>query len=85
MIKNCRSILLATVVGAAGLTAGCAPGVTPEQLEEVRAIADEALRTANTADYQAHQAKSMADQALTDLRMHKNKMKKKKGMRSMMK
>lgn len=83
MIKNCRSILLA--VGAAGLAAGCAPGVTMQQLEEVRATADEALRTANTADYQAHQAKTMADEALTGIRMHTSKNRKMKGMGSMMK
>lgn len=77
--------MLATVVGAAGLTVGCAPGVTPEQLDEVRAIADEALRTANTADYQAHQAKTVANEAYTGLMMHKSKMDKRKGMKSMMK
>lgn len=40
MIKNCGRILLATVVGTAGLTVGYASGVTPQQLEEGRATAE---------------------------------------------
>lgn len=71
MIKNCRSILAAAVVGAAALTAGCASGVSHHELAEVRATADEALRMANTADYHAHQAKIMAHEAMGGKKMHK--------------
>ena len=85
MIKYCRSTLLSASAGAVFLVAGCAPSVTPEQLSEVQQIAEEAMRTANTADYQASQAKSMADEALTATRHMKMKMMKKRGMKSMMK
>ena len=71
MINNCKHALLPAVVGATFLVAGCGPTVTPEQLSEVQQIAEEALRTANTADYQASQAKAMADKALTKTRMMK--------------
>ncbi len=86
MIRHYRHTLLPVIAGAALLMGGC--GVTPEQLSEVRAIAegarsvaDEALRTANTADYQAHQAKIMADEALTN----QQRIMKKLGMKKMMK
>ena len=87
MIKYCRYALLSAAAGAVLLLIGCA-GATPQQMDEfqqqlneVRAIADEALRTANTADYQAHQAKTMADEALSG----NNRMMKKLGMKKMMK
>ena len=82
LVNQCR-VQLATIVGVVLLTSGC--GVQQAQLDaqlsEVREIAEEALRTANTADYHAHQAKTMADEALTKQRM----MKKKRHMKKMMK
>ncbi len=80
MIKYCRYALLSAVAGAAFLASGCA-SVTQQQLSEVKEIAEEALRTANTADYQANQAKTMADEALTQ----NHHMMKKMGMGEMMK
>ena len=65
MIKYYRYTLVPSILGVAFLATGCAGGSHHQHLSEVREIAEEALRTANTADYQAHQAKSMADQALT--------------------
>ncbi len=80
MIKYCRYALLSAGAGATLLLTGCA-GVTHHQLHEVREIAEEALRMANTADYHAHQAKTMADEALTG----NHRVMKKLGMKSMMK
>lgn len=83
MIKHCRSASLAAVIGAVSLlTVGCAAsGGSNMAMDEVRAMAEEALRTANSADYQAQQAKAMAQEASEHMHM----MMKKKGMRSMMK
>ncbi len=58
-----RYYTLSVSAVAALLLSGCAC-VSQQQVDEVRAIAEEALRTANTADYHAHQAKTMADEAL---------------------
>ena len=70
MTKNFRNTLLAVAAGAVCIAGGCAPQnmATQEQLNEVRMVADESMRTANTADYQAQQAKAMADEALTKMR-----------------
>ena len=85
MIKKRKYILLSAIFGAALLLTGCGAGMQSstfqQQIDEVRATADEALRTANTADYQAHIAKNMADEALSN----QHRMMKKRGMKSMMK
>ena len=82
MIKYYRYALLSSMLSAVLLTTGCAGGAAmSQQMSDVREIAEEALRTANTADYQAHQAKTMADKALSqNLRVMK-----KLGMKKMMK
>lgn len=92
MIKKLRhTFLVAAVAGAGCLISGCGPtqAQLDEQLGQIRDIADEAMRTANTADYQAALAKDMADEALTKMRRMMMKdsmmMKKRKMMKSMMK
>ena len=81
MIKQCRHGLLAAATGAAFLLVGGCAANNTAMIDEVRGTADEALRTANTADYNAQTAKQMADQALTDIR----RVMKKLNMKSMMK
>ncbi len=79
-----KPLALFFVIFAAALISGCGGGAAmhmemDEKMNEVRATAEEALRTANTADYNASVAKQLADEAMTmmQMRMMKGKMKNK--------
>lgn len=61
LLKSLQAVALAgTVVIATGCTVSSTTGTGANPLDEVREIANEALRTANTASYSASVAKEMA-------------------------
>jgi hypothetical protein len=61
LLKSLQAVALAgTVVIATGCTVSSTTGTGANPLDEVREIANEALRTANTAGYNASVAKEMA-------------------------
>ncbi len=79
-MKSLKGIALVSLLASATLLSGCgASNAMKMQMDEVKATADEALRTANTADYNAAVAKDMADEALT-MMQRKGMRKGKKGM-----
>lgn len=71
-MKSSKAFALLSLIGIATLLIGCGPSkMQMEQMEQIRATADEALRTANTADYNAAVAKDLADEAMTMMQSRK--------------
>ena len=68
-MHSLKPFALFSLITAGLLITGCG-GTNQIQLDEVKQIAEEALRTANTADYHASQAKTMADETADELRQH---------------